>query len=209
MFPSVHDILSLDSLAPLPQVQISFKETIKIVHPDKNNGEVVCGESQATQKLNDAFNVFKDAHDAEADNARPINQRLWAAAPSASSSRSIGQGQAAPDNSSPAVASGPAPQPQSHVPAQGTCAASDNNIFSHCIISEDNTSFHNWDAGLQFLSDKEISRKLFELRDFTFTSTLPVGKDRTKFSNCMKKVLVLADIFQDSIRARDTLRHLA
>ena len=46
-------MLGLDSLAPLPQVQASFKETIKIVHPDKNNGVVVCGESQATQKLNE------------------------------------------------------------------------------------------------------------------------------------------------------------
>jgi len=163
----------------------------------------------ATQKLNDAFNVYKDARDVEADNARPINQRPRAAAPSASSSRSIGQGQAAPDGSSPAAASGPAPQPQSHGPAQGTSAASDNNIFSHCILAEDNTSFHNWDAGLQFLRVMEISGKLFELRDVTFTSALPVGKDRTKFSNCVKKVLVLADIFQDSIRARDTLRHLA
>ena len=62
---------------------------------------------------------------------------------------------------------------------------------------------------LFFLNDKEISRKLFELRDVTFISALPVGKDRTKFASCMKKVLVLADIFQDSIRARDTLRHLA
>ena len=44
---SIHDML----LTPLPQVQASFKETIKIVHPDKNNGIVVCGESQATQKL--------------------------------------------------------------------------------------------------------------------------------------------------------------
>jgi len=62
---------------------------------------------------------------------------------------------------------------------------------------------------LQFLSGKEISGKVFELRDFTFTSALPVGKDRTKFASCMKNVLVLPDIFQDSIRARDTLRHLA
>ena len=68
--------------------------------------------------------------------------------------------------------------------------------LSHCIIAEENNSFHNWDAGLQFLSDKEISGKLFELRDFTFTSALPVGKDRTKFASCMKKVLVLADIFR-------------
>jgi len=54
---SIHDMLGLDSLALLPQVQASFKETIEIVHPDKNNGVVVCGESQATQKLNDNFNV--------------------------------------------------------------------------------------------------------------------------------------------------------
>jgi len=44
---------------------------------------------------------------------------------------------------------------------------------------------YNWDAGLQFLSDKEISVKLFELRDFTLTSALPVGKDRTKFASCI------------------------
>jgi len=31
---SIHDMLGLDSLNPLPQVQASFKETIKIVHPD-------------------------------------------------------------------------------------------------------------------------------------------------------------------------------
>jgi len=161
---SIHDMLGLDSLAPLPQVQASFKETIKIVHPHNINGVVVCGESQATQKLNDAFNVYNVAQHAEADNARLIHQRPRAAAPSISSSRSIGQDQAAPDGSSPAVASGSAPQPQSHGPAQGTSAALDNNIFSQCIIVEENNSFHNWDAGLQFLSDKEISGKLFELR---------------------------------------------
>ena len=151
------------------------------------------------QLRNSMTPVYKVAHDAEADNARPINQRPRAAAPSASSSKSMGQGQAAPDDSTPAAASGPASQPQSHGPAQGTSAAWDNNIFSHCIIAEENNSFHNWDAGLQFLSDKEISGKLFELRDFTFTSALPVGKDHTKFASCIKKVLVLADIFQDSI----------
>ena len=69
---------------------------------------------------------------------------------------SIGQGQVAHDGSSHAAASGPASRPQSHGPAKGTSAASDNNIFSHCIIAEENNSFHNWDAGLQFLSDKEI-----------------------------------------------------
>jgi len=71
---SIHDMLGLDSLAPLPEVQASFKETIKIVHQDENNGVVVCGESQATQKLDDVFNVYRDAHDAEGDNARPTNQ---------------------------------------------------------------------------------------------------------------------------------------
>ena len=148
------------------------------------------------QLRNSMTPVYKVAHDAEADNARPINQRPRAAAPSASSSRSIGQGQAAPNCSTPAAASGPASQPQSPGPAQGTSAASDNNIFSYCIIAEDNNSFHSWDAGLQFLSDMEISGKIFELRDVTFTSALPVGKDRTKFASCMKKVLVLADIFR-------------
>ena len=38
--------------------------------------------------------------------------------------------------------------------------------------------------------------------EITFTSALPLGKERTKFSNCIKKVLVLVDIYQDSIRAR-------
>ena len=81
------------------------------MYPDKNNGVVVCGESPASEKLNDVFNVYKKAHDAEADNALLINQRPRAAALSVSSSRSIGQGQAAPDSSSPAAAFGPTSQP--------------------------------------------------------------------------------------------------
>jgi len=93
------------------------------------------------------------------------------------------------DSPGPAAAPGSAPQPKSHGPTQGTSAASDNNIFSHCIIAEDNNSFHSWDAGLQFLGDKEISRKLFELRDFTFTSTLPVGKDCKKILELHEKGL--------------------
>ena len=127
-------MLGLDFFAPLPQMQASFKETSRMVHPDKNNGVVVCGESQATQKLNDTFNVYKDAHDAEANNARQIIQRPRADAQSASSSRLIQQGQASPDGSSPEAASGPVPQPQSHGPAQGTSATSHNNIFSHCFF---------------------------------------------------------------------------
>ena len=148
MFPFTN-MLGLDSLAPLPQVQASFKETIKIVHQDKNNGVVVCGESQATQKLNDAFNVYKDAHDAKADNARLINQRPRAAAPSASSSRSIGQGQAAPDGSPPAAASGPAPQPQSHGPAQGSSAAS---VIHRLKGSVNDTSTAGWWAFVTIFS---------------------------------------------------------
>ena len=128
------------------------------MHPDKNNGVVVDGESQAFQKFKEAFKVFKDAHDVEADNSRPINQRPRAAALSASA--------AAPG---PAAAPGSAPQPQSHGPAQSTSAASDNNIFSHCIIAEDNNSFHNWVAGLQF-SDKEISGKFL---NFAISLLLP------------------------------------
>jgi len=45
---SIHDMLGLDALTPFTQVNASFKETMLIVHPDKNNSVVVVGESQAT-----------------------------------------------------------------------------------------------------------------------------------------------------------------
>jgi len=163
---------------------------VKLIYPDKCG---MPGTDVAFKKLQPAYTEW--------NTARACQGWSHPAAPSSAPVNS--------DSPGPAAAPGSAPQLQSLGPAQGTSAASNNNIFSHCIIAEDNNSFHNWDAGLQFLSDKEISGKLCELRDFTFTSALPVGKGRTKFSSCMKKVLVLADIFQDSIRARDTLRHLA
>jgi len=55
-------------------VHASYKETLLIVHPDKNNRVVVDGESQAFQKYKEAFKFFKDVHDAEANTSRPINQ---------------------------------------------------------------------------------------------------------------------------------------
>ena len=143
---SIQDTLGLDSLTSLPQVHASYKEILLIVHPDKNNGVVVDGESQTFQNFQEAFKVFKDAHVAEADNPRPINHRPRAAASSAPA--------AAPG---PAAAPRSAPQPQSHGPAHGTSAASDHNIFGHCIIADANNSYHNWDVGLQFRSDKEIA----------------------------------------------------
>ena len=91
---------SRDAVSQHPSTRAGA-ESIQLIY--SGCAVVVCGESQATEKLNAAFNVYKVAHDAEADNARPINQRPRAAAPSVSSSRSIGQGQAAPDGSSPAV----------------------------------------------------------------------------------------------------------
>ena len=126
-FKNGNDLIGLDSLTPLPQVHASYKETLLIVHPDKDNGVVVDGESQASQNFKEAFKVSKNAHDAEAGNSRLINQRPRAAALLASA--------AAPG---PAAAPCSAPQPQSLSPAQGTSAASDNNILSHCIIAEDN-----------------------------------------------------------------------
>jgi len=172
------------------EVVRAYNEAVKHIHPDKCG---MPGTDIAFMKLQPAYTEWNTAR----------ARQGWSH-PAAPSSAPVNS-----DSPGPASAPGPAPQPQFHGPAQGTSAASDNNIFSHCIIAEDNNSSHNWDAGLQFLNDKEISGKLFELRDFSFTSALPVGKDCTKFSSCMKKVLVLADIFQDSIRARDTLRHLA
>jgi len=79
-----------------------------------------------------------------------------------------------------------------------------NNIFRHYIMSQ-----NEFYGTLQFLSDNEISSSLFELRHFIFTSTIPVAKDRTIYQNCLRKVLVLADRFQSSISAHDTLRQLA
>ena len=74
---SIQDMLGIDSLTPPPQVHASYKEIFLIVHPDKNSGIVVDGESQAFQKIEETFKVSKDAHDANADNSLPINQRSW------------------------------------------------------------------------------------------------------------------------------------
>jgi len=173
------------------EVVKAYNEAVKlIIHPDKSG---MPGTDVAFMNLQPAYTDWNTAR----------ARQGWSH-PAAPSSAPVNS-----DSPGPATAPGSAPQPQSHGPTQGTSTASDNNNVSLCIIAEDNNTFHNWDAGLQFLSDKEISGKLFELRGFAFTCVLPAGKDRTKFSNCMKKVLVLADIFQDSIRARDTLWHLA
>ena len=50
---------------------------------------------------------------------------------------------------------------------------------------------------------------LFDLRNFTVMSVLPLGKDRILFLSCMRKGLVIVDIFQDLIRAFDALWQLA
>jgi len=203
-------MLGLDSLTSFPQLKVAFNKTLRIVDPneDKDPG-VESGELRATQKLTEAYKVYKDLHDAEAASHRRVNQRPGAAVPPSSSSLSGGRGQAAAARAPPVAAPGPAPQPLPHGPSQDLFAAYENTIFRHCIVASDNNSIHNWDAGLQFLSDKEHSGNLFELRNFTFTSALLIGKDHTIFLVCMRKVLVLAHIFPDSIRARDTLRQLA
>jgi len=162
------------------EVVRAYNEAVKLIHPDKCG---MPGTAEAFMKLQPAYTEWNDAR-----------ARQGLSHPAAPSSAPVNS-----DSPGPAAAPESAPQPQSNGPTQGTPAASENNIFSHYIIAEENNSFHNWDAGLQFLSDKEISGKLFELRDFTFTSALPVGMDRIKFASCMKKVLVLADILQDPI----------
>jgi len=134
--------------------------------------------------------------------------RTRATTPPSSSRRAGAHGQPAPARSPPLAAQDPGPLSQSDGLAESPCDSSDNNILRHCIIARDNNSFHAWDAGLQFLSDTEISVNLFDVLHYTFTSMLPLGKDRTNYMNCMRKVVVNVDIFQDSIRARDTLRHL-
>jgi len=169
---SSHDslvgMLGLRVACGYQEVVRAYNEAVKLIHPDK------CGMPKtAFMKLQQAYTEWNDA-----------GARQGWSHPAAPSSAPVNS-----NSPGPAEASGSAPQPQSNGPAQGTSAASDNNILSHCIIAEENNSFHNWDANLQFLSDKEISGKLFELRDFTFTSALPVGKDRTKFASCNEKSL--------------------
>jgi len=51
--------------------------------------------------------------------------------------------------------------------------------------------------------------ELFELRDYSIpTLTFLDQKLCTAFRDCLQKVLLLATKSEDSIRARDTLRHL-
>ena len=119
---SIHDRLGLASLTAFPQVHTSYKETLLIVHPDKNNGVDVAGESQAFQKVKEAFKVLKDAHDAEADISRPTNRRSRAVASSASAAASAAA-------LGPLAAPASAPQQRSHGPAQGA-------FYFYCICQQ-------------------------------------------------------------------------
>jgi len=161
---SIQDMLGLDSLTPLLQVHTFYKETLLIVHPDKNNGVVVDGESQAFQKeisISDLGQL----------RCQPV---LWL----------LGLRQ--PLGLLPSLSlMGPRTVPLLHLTTTFLVTKSLRTLITLITI------------GMQvcnFFSDKEIAGKLCELRDFTCTSALPVGKDRTKFASCLKKVLVLVDI---------------
>jgi len=107
---SIHNMLGIDFLSPVPQLKVAFNKTLRIVHPNEDKGPgVEFGESHATQKLTEAYKVYKDLHDAEAANHRRVNQRPRAAVPPSSSSLSRGRGQAAAAGAPPAAAPGPAP----------------------------------------------------------------------------------------------------
>ena len=137
-------MLGLRVACGYPEVVRAYNEAVKLIHPDKCG---MPGTAEAFMKLQPAYTAWNDAR----------ARQGWSN-PAAPSSAPVNS-----DSPGPPATPASASQPQSNGPAQGTPAASDNNIFSHCIIAEENNSFHNWDAGLQFLSDKEISGKLFEL----------------------------------------------
>jgi len=120
---SIHDMLDLDFLTPFPQLKVAFNKTLQIVYSyeDKDPG-VEFGELHATQKLAEAYKVYKDLHDAEAANHRRVNQRPRAAVPPSSSSLSGGQGQATAAGAPPVAAPGPVPQPLPHGPSQSPFA---------------------------------------------------------------------------------------
>jgi len=94
--------------------------------------------------------------------------------------------------------------------AQASPPAEDN-LFGRYIHSlNPSDPAHGWTQALEFLSSKELAGELFELRDFSVsTLTFLDHKLRTAFRDCLHTVLLLASKFEDSIRARDTLRHLA
>jgi len=87
----------------------------------------------------------------------------------------------------------------------------EDNLFGRYIHSlTPSNPAHDWTQALEFLSSKELAGELFELRDFSMcTLTFLDYELRTAFQDCFHKARLLASKFEDSIRARDTLRHLA
>jgi len=139
-------LLGLRVACGYQEVVKAYNEAVKLIHPDKCG---MPGTDVAFMKLQPAYTDWST-----------VRTRQGWSHPATPSSAPVNS-----DSPGPAAAPGSAPQPQSHGPAQGTSPTSDNNIFSHCIIAGVDNSFHNWDVGLQFLTDKEISGKLFELRE--------------------------------------------
>jgi len=117
-------MLGLRVACSYQEVVRAYNKAVKLIHPDKCGMPGTDVPLMKLQEWNTARARQGWSHP-DAPSSAPVNS----------------------DSPGPVAAPGSASQPQSHGPAQGTSAASDNNIFSHCIIADDNNSFHNWDAG--------------------------------------------------------------
>jgi len=185
--------LGLTLAAEFGAVRSAYCYVHKEIHPD-----IFWHNAAATaiQKLGEAWDKWRASRSSSPGSPAPVHPPLR----SEPSRR-----QPPSDQSARADA-----QTSEGAQAQASPPAEDNR-FGHYIHSLNPFEpAHGWSHALEILSNKELAGELFELRDFSVsTLTFLDHKVRAAFKDCLHKVLLLASKFQDSIRARDTLRHLA
>ena len=187
------DILGLTLAADLDAVRSVYCNVRREIHPD-----IFWHSAAATafQKLGEAWEQWRASRNPSQGSPAPVQSP---ARSEPSSHQQANAQSARADDRATEGAQAQAPPP------------AEDNLFGHYIHSlNPSDPAHGWTHALEFLSSKELAGELFELRDFS-VSTLTVldHKLHTAFRNCLHKVLLLASKFEDSIRARDTLRHLA
>ena len=187
------DILGLTVAATFGEVRSAFCSVRNEIHPDifRHNAAAT-----AFQKIGEAWDSWRASRSPSQGSSAPMHTT---ARSGPSRRQQPNDRSARADAQAPAGAQAQASQP------------SEDNIFGHYIQSlTPSDPAHGWTQALEFLSSKELAGELFELRDFNLsTLTFLDQKLRTAFRDCFHKVLLLASKFADSIRARDTLNHLA
>jgi len=232
---SLHAMLQMPASSTSDAIKAAFTAAVRLIHPD----HCEFPEANITfHALKKAFDTCKCAHDeAHSDvtasgsvAARLLSEKDLAdggLAPGRAVPQVTATNMMLPTGGGPhppsALPQPPQPAPRSaDAPASDPCAIgpapppapasaypSEDNIFGHCITTLSD-EYRTWIQALKFLSDKELSGSLFELRDFPYTVPAALNdKTRTILKACLSKVLILAGRFEDSLRARDTLRQLA